>query len=103
MLREARENESKAQTIENAVYDLKAVNPNKADDSDKRTPTQLLEVIDAKGRDVALARLKQLIGQEPTAISVLSFIDSLPAGPRAFATWDEYEQHLRQERDSWDR
>ena len=29
--------------------------------------------------------------------SVLSFIDSLPDGPRAFATWDEYEQHLRQE------
>ena len=35
--------------------------------------------------------------------SVLSFIDSLPDGPRAFSTWDEYEQHLRQERESWDR
>ncbi len=35
--------------------------------------------------------------------SVLAFIDSLPDGPRAFPTWDEYEQHLRQERDSWDR
>lgn len=39
----------------------------------------------------------------PTALSVLSFIASLPDGPRAFATWDEYEQHLRQERESWDR
>ena len=39
----------------------------------------------------------------PTTRSVLEFVDSLPDGPRAFATWDEYEQHLRQERDSWDR
>ena len=63
VLREARENESKAQTIEDAVYDLKAVNPNKTDDSDKRTPTQLLEVIEAKGHeaDAALARLQALI------------------------------------------
>ena len=37
------------------------------------------------------------------ATSVLEFVDSLPDGPRAFATWDEYEQHLRQERESWDR
>ena len=34
--------------------------------------------------------------------SILSFLDSLPEGPRAFATWEQYEQHLRQERDSWD-
>ena len=63
VLREARENESKAQTIEDAVYDLKAVNPNKIDDSDKRTPLQLLEVIDTKGRDAdtALTRLRSLI------------------------------------------
>ncbi len=34
---------------------------------------------------------------------LLSFIDSLPEGPRAFATWEEYERHLRDERNSWDR
>ena len=39
----------------------------------------------------------------PTSTSVLAFIDALPDGPRAFATWDEYGQHLRQERQSWDR
>ena len=39
----------------------------------------------------------------PATPSVLKFVDSLPDGPRAFATWDEYEQHLRQERESWDR
>lgn len=68
VLREARDNESKAQTIEDAVYDLKAVNPNKTDDSDKRTPAQLLDVIEEKGReaDAALARLRVLISEPPT-------------------------------------
>jgi hypothetical protein len=35
--------------------------------------------------------------------SALDFLDSLPPGPRAFKTWEEYEQHLREERDSWER
>lgn len=37
--------------------------------------------------------------------SVLEFLQSLPQspGPRAFATWDEYEKHLQAERDAWDR
>ena len=39
----------------------------------------------------------------PATPSVLEFVDSLPDGPRAFASWGEYERHLRQERESWDR
>lgn len=35
--------------------------------------------------------------------SALEFLESLPVGPRAFKTWDEYEKHLREGRDSWDR
>jgi hypothetical protein len=35
--------------------------------------------------------------------SALEFLESLPPGPRAFPTWEEYEQHLREEKDSWDR
>lgn len=35
--------------------------------------------------------------------SALEFLESLPPGPRAFKTWDDYERHLREERDSWDR
>jgi hypothetical protein len=35
--------------------------------------------------------------------SALEFLESLPPGPRAFKTWEEYEQHLREERNSWDR
>ncbi len=36
----AREAAKKSEAIENAVYDLKAVNPNRKPDADKRTPTE---------------------------------------------------------------
>ena len=36
-------------------------------------------------------------------ISVLDFLESLPTGPRAFKTWDEYEAFLEAEKDSWER
>ena len=39
---EARENRAKAENIENAIYDIKAVNPNAKDTTDKRTPKELL-------------------------------------------------------------
>jgi type I restriction enzyme M protein len=41
-------------------YDLKAVNPNAPDDTDRRTPEELLAIIDEKGREVeeALAPLR---------------------------------------------
>lgn len=38
LAKEAREQAAKAEEIENAVYDLKAVNPNAKTDEDKRTP-----------------------------------------------------------------
>jgi hypothetical protein len=40
---------------------------------------------------------------EPRSISVLDFLESLPPGPRAFCTWEEYERHLRDEKNAWDR
>jgi type I restriction enzyme M protein len=51
----AREATSKADDIENAVYDLKAVNPHRKAVVDTRTPTELLDLIEAKGREVAEA------------------------------------------------
>ncbi len=36
-------------------YDLKAVNPNARSDEDTRTPEELLDLIEAKGREVAEA------------------------------------------------
>jgi len=40
---------------------------------------------------------------EPPRISMLEFLESLPAGPRAFPTWEEYERHLQAEKDAWER
>jgi hypothetical protein len=36
-------------------------------------------------------------------ISMLELVESLPPGPRAFPTWEEYERHLREEKNAWDR
>jgi hypothetical protein len=37
--------------------------------------------------------------------SMQAILRSLPAGrsPRAFATWEDYERFLRQEKESWER
>jgi type I restriction enzyme M protein len=53
----------KAQAIEDAVYDLKAVNPREKKITDTRTPAELLEAIEEKGREVdaALAKLRALL------------------------------------------
>lgn len=40
---------------------------------------------------------------KPRFGSALEFLESLPSGPRAFPTWEEYERHLRKEKDSWER
>lgn len=60
-----REAEAKAQAIDDAVYDLKAVNPREKKVLDQRTPQQLLADIEAKGVEVelTLARLKALLAQ----------------------------------------
>ncbi len=41
--------------IESRNYDLKAVNPNRVIDMDTRTPAELIDIIEAKGREVAEA------------------------------------------------
>ncbi len=62
-LREARDAEAKAVTLENAVYDLKAVNPHRVIVEDRRTPAELLRVIEAKGTeaDATLRKLQSLL------------------------------------------
>src|SRR5437667_1499569 len=40
---------------------------------------------------------------EPRRLSMLEFVESLPPGPRAFPTWEEYERHLREEKNAWER
>jgi type I restriction enzyme M protein len=55
LTQEANELAGKATDIENAVYDLKAVNPNRKPATDTRTPEELLALIEAKGREIAEA------------------------------------------------
>ena len=55
LTRESRDLAGKAKEIEDAVYDLKAVNPNKKPNLDTRTPEELMDIIEAKGREVAAA------------------------------------------------
>jgi type I restriction enzyme M protein len=55
LTKEARELSARAQGIEDAVYDLKAVNPNRQAEEDSRRPAELLDIIEAKGREVAEA------------------------------------------------
>ncbi len=53
LTREARDLAAKAKEIEDAVYDLKAVNPHKKPDVDTRTPEELMDIIEAKGKEIA--------------------------------------------------
>jgi len=64
LTRESRDLANKAKEIEDAVYDLKAVNPHRKQDVDDRTPEELMDIIEAKGRDVAeaMAELRRLAG-----------------------------------------
>jgi type I restriction enzyme M protein len=65
LMKEAREAAAKAESIENAVYDLKAVNPNRKAKVDTRTPAELIDLIEAKGAEVsqAVAGLRALLGR----------------------------------------
>ena len=65
-LRDAREADAKAAAIENAVYDLKAVNPHRVVVEDKRTPLEIIRAIEEKGREAtaALSRLQALVASD---------------------------------------
>jgi hypothetical protein len=54
-----------------------------------------------EGAKVEVTLLQEEI--RPRRVSMLEYLTTLPPGPRAFDTWDEYEQHLRQEKDEWER
>ena len=73
-LREVREIEAKAVAIENAVYDLKAVNPNRRVEEDTRTPSEIIAAIEARGReaDAALSRLQVLLANGDRSAAVAS-------------------------------
>lgn len=55
LTRASRDLTAKAKEIEDAVYALKAVNPHKKPVVDTRTPEELMDIIVAKGQEVAEA------------------------------------------------
>lgn len=63
-----RDLEAQAASIDAAVYDLKAVNPNMLARLDTRSPAEIIDSINAQGRIVeeALARLAALVGAGDT-------------------------------------
>ena len=82
--REAREAQARADAIDAAAFDLKAVNPCARGGQDRRSPESVLAAIAAHQRtiDSALARLGQLVG-EP--------------GLAGIAQGDDPTDHLRRE------
>jgi len=56
--------------IERSGYDLKAVNPNARSNQDTRNPEELLDIIDAKGREVAdaIQTLRVLMRDGPAGV-----------------------------------
>jgi type I restriction enzyme M protein len=60
--RDIRDIDSKAESLEDAAFDLKAVNPNAKIEEDTRTPTELIEIIETKTLEVQalLAKLRVL-------------------------------------------
>lgn len=61
----ARDAQAKADAIDAAVYDLKAVNPRARLERDTRTPAEIIDSIDGHSRTVesALARLRKMISE----------------------------------------
>lgn len=58
-----REIEARAQEVEDAAFDLKAVNPNSKPNEDTRSSTEILTAVEGRGRQVeeALHRLRRLL------------------------------------------
>ncbi|HYT89818.1 MAG TPA: hypothetical protein VEL76_14005 [Gemmataceae bacterium] len=68
-------------------------------------PGHRLEISDPAFPEGAKVEVIVVLPEKPELPfgSALEFLESLPPGPRAFKTWEAYEQHLREEKDSWDR
>ena len=70
-------------------------------------PGKRIEISDPKLPEGAKVEVIVLVPEttQPQAEfdSALDFLESLPPGPRAFKTWEEYDHHLQEERNSWDR
>jgi hypothetical protein len=64
-----------------------------------RVEFSALELREGAKVEVTVVLAEQLAQER---VSLFDFLKTLPPGPRAFKTWDEYEEFLRKEKESWD-
>ena len=68
-------------------------------------PGHRLEISAPELPEGAKVEVIVVLPEKPQArrMSMLEFVASLPPGPRAFPTWEEYEKFLQEEKDAWER
>jgi len=68
-------------------------------------PGHRLEITAPELPEVAKVEVIVVVPEQPNPrrVSMLEFVESLPPSPRAFKTWEDYEQHLREEKAAWER
>ncbi len=68
-------------------------------------PGHRLEISDPALPEGAKVEVIVVLPETPQRqrMSMLDFVKTLPPGPRAFPTWEEYERHLQEEKDAWER
>ncbi len=68
-------------------------------------PGHRLEITAPELSDGARVEVIVVLPEKPELhrISMLELVESLPPGPRAFPTWGEYERHLQEEKNAWER
>ena len=67
-------------------------------------PGNRVEVYAPQLPEGAKVEVTVVLAEQPTQerVSLIDFLKTLPPGPRAFKTWEEYERFLQEEKNSWD-
>src|ERR1043166_4482399 len=64
-------------------------------------PGNRVEVSSPQLPEGAKVEVTVVVREKPKFASMHEFLQTLPPGPRAFETWEEYEDFLRKEKESW--
>lgn len=68
-------------------------------------PTELVVTVESptiNGQRLSHTNQTEGVGDGSQFASALEFLESLPVGPCALKTWEEYERHLLEEKDAWE-
>jgi len=70
-------------------------------------PGHRLEISNPELPDGETVEVTVVVPAQPTIrrMSMLEFLATLPPGPspRCYPTWEEYERHLQEEKNAWER